>query len=330
MLCVHTPTPSVTSFEMTSEPHQLVGEVAHFVILKYSDPHASFDLHKTLMKTLYGQIKLATERCSGLVVAVKLSSKDLMVSKRTCRGVKVLEDPLEEQQILKLLANSPDQGPGSGNIVRLLAEAEDATHQWSIFEYAEKGELFAHVGEGGLDLFRSKTWFRQIALGTHYLHRNNIAHLDLSLENVLLDKYDNAKICDFGMARNLNNVHVSDASDRPGKICYMAPEILAGQPYDPKKADVFSLGVDLFLLLTGVLPFQLPAFSDPCFNCIAIGEIARLLDAWDLKEKVCQEAAHLISNMICAEQYRYSIDHVLAHPWLSNLTPPNSPSCKCQ
>jgi serine/threonine protein kinase len=298
-------------------------------IKRLDQPLLCFDMGQTLQKTLYGKVKLAVERATGNLVAIKLSKQKLLASRRTKAGVKVLENPEGEQQIMRKLAQCAGIQDGSEHIIKLLGEADGEKYKWSVFEYASRGELFGHVEDGGVGLRKGKIWFRQLARGVRFLHSNNIAHLDLSLENVLLDQYDNVKICDFGMARDLSEPCESREVDRPGKVAYMAPEIFEGCCYDPKQADVFSLGVNLFLLLTGVLPFQIPAYSDPCFSCLASGDIQRLLDAWQLNEQVSPEAAHLMSNMLCPEAHRFSIDQVLAHPWLTNITPPNSPTCQC-
>lgn len=293
-------------------------------IAEFSDPYREFKIGNTLQKTLYGSVRTAVQRKNGQQVAVKLSRKDLIKTKKTAQGQKVLEDPQEEINILKFLANTGDVGFGGNHIVRLLGVSECSKFKWSVFEFAEQGELFGHVTDGGVGTLSSKLWSKQLAKGLAYLHRNNIAHLDLSLENVLLDRSNAIKICDLGMALDLNKPYVLD---RPGKVAYMSPEIFEGLQCDPKKSDVFSLGVCIFLLLTGVLPYNVPSSCDPCFRCVNNFDIVRLLDAWNLREKVSFQAADLLNNMLCKEEDRFTITEVLAHPWLTNNTPPNTPCC---
>jgi|Transcript_3169 serine/threonine protein kinase len=317
--------------QQLQQPKQLASTVMPPIspIALHSDPASDFHCGATLMKTLYGKVKKATRFSDGQIVAIKLSKLELVASRTTKKGVKVLENPEVEQAIFKYLANSLDKGVGSNFVIKLLGEGEDDKYKWSIFEYADKGELFAHVTSGGLGVLRSQTLFKQLAQGLAYLHRNHVAHLDLSLENVLLDKNDNVKICDFGMARDVSvSRKCSGSRERPGKVAYMAPEVFAGMSFDAKKADVFSIGVDLFLMLTGVLPFQIPALSDPCFACLTEGRINMLLEHWKLTDRVRPDAADLLSNMFCAEDQRYTIEQVLDHPWVSSHTPPSTPLAK--
>lgn len=103
-------------------------------------------------------------------------------------------------------------------------------------------------------------WFHQLVDGVDYLHENGIVHRDLKCENLLLDKNDNLKITDFGFAR----CDLKTEPDAPkilsrtfcGSYAYAPPEILMGIPYEPEKADIWSMGVILFTMLFGKLPFD--------------------------------------------------------------------------
>jgi len=84
------------------------------------------------------------------------------------------------------------------------------------------------------------------------MHKRKVVHRDLKLENILLDDDNNIKIADFGFA---NYKHVSKLKSYKGTCTYMAPEIKEGKIYDGKAADVFSLGVIIFIIVLGIFPF---------------------------------------------------------------------------
>jgi serine kinase len=128
-----------------------------------------------------------------------------------------------------------------------------------IFMYlADRGCLQDFIEKNGVvSEQQAKLWFRQMACGLQYLHSNNIVHRDLKLENILLSKHFNAKLSDFSFARFYPehgswNVLSRTYCGTPG---YTAPEINSHTPYNPKAADVWSLGVILFAMLEHSLPF---------------------------------------------------------------------------
>ena len=93
----------------------------------------------------------------------------------------------------------------------------------------------------------------QIMLGLDMCHNHHIAHSDIKPQNVLIGAYGRAKLCDFGLARE---VHQNESHTVQGSLCFMAPEILRGVPYDPMKADIWSLGVTFFYMATKTYPFS--------------------------------------------------------------------------
>ncbi|GLE10938.1 hypothetical protein PINS_up023210 [Pythium insidiosum] len=97
------------------------------------------------------------------------------------------------------------------------------------------------------------------------MHSNGFAHRDLSLENVLVTDDNTCKVCDFGLAA----VADQPSNETVGKMFYMAPEVLSGSSYDPKKADVWSLGVMLFIMLFGAPPVESAAPTDARFKIIS-------------------------------------------------------------
>jgi serine/threonine-protein kinase HSL1, negative regulator of Swe1 kinase len=128
-------------------------------------------------------------------------------------------------------------------------------HRYLVLEYVEGGELFNHVVKNGpLPEEEAVRIFRQIIAGLSYCHRFNICHRDLKPENILLDRHHNIKIADFGMAAlQPLGLWLNTSCGSPH---YASPEIIYGRKYQGDKADIWSCGIILFVLLVGALPFD--------------------------------------------------------------------------
>jgi len=304
-------------------------------------------LGRTICKTLFGSVRLAQSKATKSLVAVKLSRLDHPLRFR------LLESPESELSILRLLS-SGNHGYGNQHVLRLLDEFTDEQYQWTVLEYAARGEFFDIVSQlGRVEEDIARHFFAQLVDGIAYIHAHGVAHLDLSLENLLLDVHDHLKICDFGVARRVCEPNpaslaamptycpvVEDDEDeeqpglppepkkdrhgnvvKPGKLGYMAPEIysenahLVGSGFDPRKADVFSAGVCLFMMLVGLAPWERPSQNDQRFQLCMEGRIKDLLVLWR-RDDVPALALDLLGHMLCPYDKRYSIEDVLAHPWL--------------
>ncbi|OUC43703.1 kinase domain protein [Trichinella nativa] len=138
-------------------------------------------------------------------------------------------------------------------ILRLYDVYENQKFLYLILEYVSGGELFDYlVRKGRLPIKEAKKIFRQIVCALDYCHAQNI--WDLKPENLLLDERNNIKIADFGMASL--QVEGSMLETSCGSPHYACPEVIRGEKYDGKKADVWSCGVILYALLVGALPFD--------------------------------------------------------------------------
>lgn len=125
---------------------------------------------------------------------------------------------------------------------------------------AEFGNLLEYIESfGGVDEKQSNIWFCQLASATKYLHSSlNIAHRDLKCENILISKHLNLKIADFGFSRETADTNGENilSSTFCGSLAYAPPEIIDGTVYLPNKADVWSLGIILSMMLYGSMPFD--------------------------------------------------------------------------
>lgn len=159
------------------------------------------------------------------------------------------------------------------HVIKIFDHFTSDTMLYIILEYCPGGSLKDMIDKEGY--IRPPVVFdlcRQILEALHFCHMNGVAHRDVKPSNILIDKYGRAKLADFGLAQLYQtSIYSSDYSDKAcpistifgGSIPYLAPEILSQKPYDPRKADVWSLGVTFYEMASGKLPFNPPGRMDP-------------------------------------------------------------------
>ncbi|KAJ7422764.1 serine/threonine-protein kinase BRSK2 isoform X1 [Willisornis vidua] len=156
--------------------------------------------------------------------------------------------PVEREiAILKLIEHP--------HVLKLHDVYENKKYLYLVLEHVSGGELFDYlVKKGRLTPKEARKFFRQIISALDFCHSHSICHRDLKPENLLLDEKNNIRIADFGMA----SLQVGDSllETSCGSPHYACPEVIRGEKYDGRKADVWSCGVILFALLVGALPFD--------------------------------------------------------------------------
>ncbi len=194
-----------------------------------------------------------------------------------------------------------------------------------ILDLAKKGELFNYIlyPKKGFSESQTRYIFTEILKGVKSIHDNGIIHLDLKIENIMIDEFYNVKISDFGFS--IDNTNKELINIFQGSEKYKAPEIILKKPFIGFYADVFSLGVILFLILTGNYPFKSAIKYDICYTNIIKGKIDHY---WFLvKKKIfednddnlpSEEFRDLFIKMIQFEpNNRISIDDIFTHPWMN-------------
>lgn len=192
---------------------------------------------------------------------------------------------------------------------------------YNVLEYCPNGSL-AHLikSTGKLTENVTRFTFRQIAHAIHYMHSQGIAHLDIKHENILLDEVFNIKISDFGSAMSC---HKSEGLVRGtrGTASYMAPEVIESQSaYNGFKADVYSLGVTLFVMLTGYFPHEMMHQEESTSDTNLINLSSSNLQSKNKEYLILNELSPLCSDLLEGmlqpdPSKRFSMDDVLAHPW---------------
>ncbi|KAK3562474.1 hypothetical protein QTP86_034584 [Hemibagrus guttatus] len=213
-------------------------------------PHiGNYRLLKTIGKGNFAKVKLARHILTGreLYSFPSLDQVAVKIIDKTQLNPTSLQKLFREVRIMKIL-NHP-------NIVKLFEVIETEKTLYLIMEYASGGEVFDYlVAHGRMKEKEARAKFRQIVSAVQYCHQKRIVHRDLKAENLLLDADMNIKIADFGFS---NEFTIGNKLDTfCGSPPYAAPELFQGKKYDGPEVDVWSLGVILYTLVSGSLPFD--------------------------------------------------------------------------
>ncbi|EQC28344.1 serine/threonine protein kinase [Saprolegnia diclina VS20] len=270
-----------------------------------------------LAPALYGDILLCSDLRAKEQVVIKKMDQRAAASHRTLvRSRHVLENATFEKHVNQVLRTEG----GHRNVLILRDEFVEDGYDHFVFDYCSQGALFDVMESVPAKTFtrhEAEMYFAQVLAGLKFIHAAGFAHRDLSLENILVDEHNVAKICDFGLAVDIN----ARPNERVGKPYYIAPEVFDNiAPYDPVKADIWSLGVVLFLLLTGVPLFNVPSKLDESYAYMKRHGLRRLIYVWDLDDFVPEEARDLLEKMLCINPAkRCSLQDVLQHPYVLKL-----------
>ncbi|CAC5383786.1 MARK [Mytilus coruscus] len=240
-----TRTPLQTVHESVTIDHRQTDDNANPRITssraRSDEPHiGKYRLIKTIGKGNFAKVKLAKHVPTGREVAIKIIDK-------TQLNPSSLQKLFREVRIMKMLDHP--------NIVKLFEVIQTEKTLYLVMEYASGGEVFDYlVAHGRMKEKEARSKFRQIVSAVQYCHQKHIVHRDLKAENLLLDGDMNIKIADFGFSNEF--VPGNKLDTFCGSPPYAAPELFQGKKYDGPEVDVWSLGVILYTLVSGSLPFD--------------------------------------------------------------------------
>ncbi|XP_052739180.1 serine/threonine-protein kinase par-1 isoform X2 [Bicyclus anynana] len=271
----------------------------------------NYELEKTIGTGNFAVVKLATHVITKSKVAIKIIDKSRLDEDN-------LKKTFREIAIMKRLRHP--------HIVRLYQVMESSHTLYLVTEYAPCGEIFDHlVSAGRMSEPAAARSFAQMVAAVGYCHASGVVHRDLKAENLLLDKDMNIKLADFGFS----NEYTAGAplATWCGSPPYAAPELFEGRQYDGPKADVWSLGVVLYVLVCGALPFDGGTLSE--LRASVLGGKFRI------PYFMSQACEQLIRHMLVLEpERRLSLRGVARHRWLAAHQPGPGPgaaagACAC-
>uniref|UniRef100_A0AAQ5Y7X0 Protein kinase domain-containing protein n=1 Tax=Amphiprion ocellaris TaxID=80972 RepID=A0AAQ5Y7X0_AMPOC len=259
-------------------------------------PHANYvgpyRLEKTLGKGQTGLVKLGVHCVTCQKVAIKIVNREKL-------SESVLMKVEREIAILKLIEHP--------HVLKLHDVYENKKYLYLVLEHVSGGELFDYlVKKGRLTPKEARKFFRQIMSALDFCHSHSICHRDLKPENLLLDEKNNIRIADFGMA----SLQVGDSllETSCGSPHYACPEVIRGEKYDGRKADVWSCGVILFALLVGALPFD----DDNLRNLLEKVK----LGVFHMPHFIPPDCQNLLRGMIEVDaSKRLTLEQIQKHTW---------------
>ncbi|RKF61125.1 Serine/threonine-protein kinase Nek11 [Erysiphe neolycopersici] len=185
---------------------------------------------------------------------------------------------------------------------------------WLVLEYCPGDELYNYLlKHGRLCVEKVQRVFTQLTGAVSYVHAASCVHRDLKLENIMLDKNENVKLCDFGFTREYEGKG-NYLQTFCGTVAYSAPEMMKGEKYAGEKVDVWSLGVILYALLCGELPFD--EDDDSATRMKIMGSEPKWPD------HLPADARSLLGLLLSKRPLvRPSLSEILAHPFLAEHAP---------
>ncbi|XP_060822474.1 uncharacterized protein LOC132910652 isoform X2 [Bombus pascuorum] len=253
-----------------------------------------FDIIKKLGQGTYGKVQLGINKETGQEVAIKTIKK--------CK-IETEADLIRIRREIQIMSSV--QHP---NIIHIYEVFENREKMVLVMEYAAGGELYDYLSERKvLTEHEARRIFRQIATAVFYCHKHKICHRDLKLENILLDQVGNAKIADFGLSNVFDEQRLLNTFC--GSPLYASPEIVKGTPYHGPEVDCWSLGVLLYTLVYGAMPFDGSNFK----------RLVKQISQSDYFEpKKPSPASPLIKDMltVCPAR-RADIERICTHWWVN-------------
>ncbi|XP_052026005.1 sperm motility kinase 2B-like [Apodemus sylvaticus] len=252
--------------------------------------HSQYILGKTISHGGRSNVKLAHHRLTGTPVAVKMIPKQ----ENWCH-------PVTSEVESMMTLNHP-------NIISLFQVIKTEKRVYLIMELCEGKSLYHHILEAGhLQEDEARAIFTQILHAMNYCHDQGIVHRDLKPDNIMIDSNGKIKVIDFGLSAQVKPGQ--RLSYHCGTFPFAAPELLLGRLYDGHKLDVWTLGIFLYLMITGRVPFD--ASNLLHFRRQVVS------GKYPVPSRLSRKLQDLVRLLLTADpKQRPTIGEVLKHPWV--------------
>lgn len=205
--------------------------------------HGKYELGRQLGHGTFAKVYHARHLSSGKSVAMKVVGKEKVIK------VGMMDQIKREISVMKMVRHP--------NIVELHEVMASKSKIYFAMELVRGGELFSKIAKGRLREEAARAYFQQLISAVDFCHSRGVYHRDLKPENLLLDEEGNLKVTDFGLSAFSDHLRQDGLLHTTcGTPAYVAPEVIGKKGYDGAKADIWSCGVVLYVLLAGFLPFQ--------------------------------------------------------------------------
>lgn len=259
---------------------------------------------KRIGKGAFSKVKLGVHWSTGEKVALKLINHARVSHEQNIRREVKLMELLDHPNIVKL---------------HKVIEVPEKNVTCLVLEYVPGGELFEYIIRlGKLDEYNAARMFRQIISALEFCHSNSVIHRDLKPENILIDENENLKINDFGLGNTLKPAEYLKTFC--GSPLYCSPEITLQHNYIGPEVDIWSLGVILYGMVTGYMPWDGDTEMEMLVNAVK-GQFV-------IPHHVSKECAHIIKRMLTVNATkRATLAEIRESPWVNNGFDGPVPSC---
>ncbi|KAJ3354230.1 Map microtubule affinity-regulating kinase [Entophlyctis luteolus] len=272
----------------------------------------NYEILKTVGEGSFAKVKVAVHRITKQKVALKIIDKDRLPDEYSLKNIH------REAQIMRLLDHP--------SVIQLYEVMETKKELFLVLEFAVGGELLDYiVARGRLHEKEARKFFSQITSALAYCHTLGVVHRDLKAENLLLDENCNIKITDFGLS------NLFDRSKKLITCCgspvYSAPELIEGKRYTGPEVDCWSLGINLYAMVVGDLPFA-DSNLTALYNSILKGvyHVPDFVSTGTIDISKAKgfhfpttECRDLISKLLERNpEKRWTISQAQAHPWVTH------------
>ncbi|KAH6818510.1 SOS3-interacting protein 3 [Perilla frutescens var. frutescens] len=263
--------------------------------------HGKYELGRLLGQGTFAKVYVGRNLHTNMSVAMKVVGKEKVIR------VGMMEQVKREISVMKMVHHP--------NIVELHEVMASKSKIYFAMELVRGGELFSKITKGRLREEAARNYFQQLISAIDFCHSRGVYHRDLKPENLLLDDEGNLKVTDFGLSALSEHLRQDGLLHTTcGTPAYVAPEVIGKKGYDGAKADIWSCGVILYVLLAGYLPFQDDNIVS-LYRKIYRGDFK--FPAW-----LSSESRKIISRMLDPNpNTRISIAKIVSSSWFKKSMP---------